>query len=37
MDDLLAKFIEEEFEYIYSDSDVVQWFIEGFDEKFTED
>lgn len=37
MDDLFAKFIEEEFEYIYSDSDVVNWFIEGFDGKFTED
>ena len=37
MEGLFAKFINEEFEYIYSDSEVAQWFIEGFDNKFTED
>lgn len=37
MEGLFAKFINEEFEWIYSDSEVAQWFIEGFDNKFTED
>ena len=37
MEDLFAKYIEEEFEYIYSDSEAIQWLIEGFDNKFTED
>ena len=40
MEDLFAKFINEEFEHIYSDSEGIQWFIEGFDNidnKFTED
>ena len=37
MDDLFARFIEEEFMYIYSDSDVINWFIEGFDGEFNED
>ena len=37
MDDLFARFINEEFEYIYSDSGAAQYFIEGFNNKFTED
>ena len=37
MEDLFARFIEEEFEYIYSDSDSVKYIIEGFDNKISED
>jgi hypothetical protein len=37
MEDLFARFIDEEFKWIYSDSEAAQWFIEGFDNKFTED
>lgn len=37
MENNFEKFINEEFEWIYSDSEAAQWFIEGFDNKFTED
>ena len=33
MDDLFAKFIAEEFEYIFSDEDCVNWIIEGIDDE----
>ena len=33
MDNLFAKFIAEEFEWIFSDEDSVNWIIEGFDDK----
>lgn len=36
MEDLFAKFIEEEFEYMYSDDDYVNCIVEGFNnEKLT--
>ena len=31
MEDLFAKFINEEFEWIYSDTDAAKWILEGFD------
>ena len=37
MEDLFVKFINEEFEHIYSDSDVAKCFVEGFNNKLTED
>ena len=37
MDDLFAKFINEEFEWIFSDSDSVKYIIEGFDNEISED
>ena len=37
MEDLFARFIEEEFEYIFSDSDCVNYIIEGFDNEISED
>lgn len=33
MDNLFAKFIAEEFEYIFSDEDCVNWIIEGFNDE----
>lgn len=37
MDDLFARFINEEFEWIYSDSDSVKYIVEGFDNEISED
>lgn len=37
MDDLFARFIEEEFEWIFSDSDSVANVTAGFDEAINED
>ena len=33
MDDLFAKFIDEEFEFIFSDEDNIKYIIEGFDDE----
>ena len=33
MDDLFAKFIDDEFEFIFSDEDSVKYIIEGFDDE----
>lgn len=33
MDNLFAKFIAEEFEYIFSDEDCVNWIIEGLNDE----
>ena len=33
MDNLFAKFIAEEFEYIFSDEDCVNWIIDGLDDE----
>ena len=33
MDDLFAKFIDEEFEFIFSDEDSINYIIEGFDDE----
>ena len=37
MEDLFAKFIAEEFEWIFSNSDSAKYILEGFDNKITED
>ena len=37
MEDLFAKFINEEFEWIYSDTDAAKWILEGFDGEINED
>ncbi len=37
MDDLFARFIQDEFEWIFSDSDSVANVAAGFDEKINED
>ena len=33
MDDLFARFIDQEFEYIFSDEDCVNWIIDGLDDE----
>ena len=33
MDNLFAKFIDQEFEYIFSDEDCVNWIIDGLDDE----
>ena len=37
MDDLFARFIDQEFEWIFSDGDVVNWVLEGFGNEIDED
>lgn len=34
---LFEKFIEEEFDSIYKDSDIVNWLLDTLDDKITED
>ena len=33
MEDLFAKFLDDEFEFIFSDEDSVKYIIEGFDDE----
>ena len=37
MERLFERFIEEEFDSIYEDSDVVNWLLDTLDDKITED
>lgn len=37
MEKLFERFIEEEFDSIYEDSDVVNWLLDTLDDKITED
>ena len=37
MEDLFVKFINEEFEWIYNDTDSTKFILEGFDRAITED